>query len=144
MSDSGKSSLAFDTIAAISENECGSLVNDNKATVQYQIEEYGNVLVAATLKQLNFNVNPRSIILTYFGLHQHMSNVLWQCTHISSDKFLSSGPNRCRKCNGRCTLAQKVNGLNIYEFLNQNIEDIIEKGLFVSGKFEKRLNCYHN
>ena len=71
VSGSGKSSLAFDTIAAISENEYGSLVNDNKASVRYRIEKYGNVLVAATLKQLNFNVNPRSIILTYFH-HLHI------------------------------------------------------------------------
>lgn len=100
VSGSGKSSLAFDTIAAISENEYGSLVNDNKASVRYRIEKYGNVLVAATLKQLNFNVNPRSIILTYFGLYQHMANIFSQCTHISADNFSLNGPNRYRRCNG--------------------------------------------
>lgn len=99
-SGSGKSSLVFDTIAAISENEYGSLVNDNKVSVKYRIEDYEDVLVAATLKQLNFNVNPRSIVLTYFGLYQHMSNILSQCTSLTSDSFSLNGPCRCRKCNG--------------------------------------------
>ena len=62
-SGSGKSSLAFDTIASISENEYGSLTSDNKVSVKFKIKEYSTVLVAATLKQLNFNVNPRSIIM---------------------------------------------------------------------------------
>lgn len=100
VSGSGKSSLVFDTIAAISENEYGSLINDNKVAAKYRIEEYGDVLVAATLKQLNFNVNPRSTILTYFGLYQHMSNILVECTHISADNFSINGHNRCRRCNG--------------------------------------------
>ena len=100
VSGSGKSSLAFDTIAAISENEYGSLVNDNKVSIKYRIKDYGNVLVAATLKQLNFNVNPRSIVLTYFGLYEHMSNILSYCTSLTSDKFSLNGPCRCRKCNG--------------------------------------------
>ena len=34
VSGSGKSSLAFDTIAAISENEYGSLINDNKVSIK--------------------------------------------------------------------------------------------------------------
>ncbi len=99
-SGSGKSSLAFDTIASISENEYGSLTSDNKVAVKYHIEEYGAVLVAATLKQLNFNVNPRSIILTYFGLYQHMANMLSHCTGLTADSFSLNGPYRCRVCNG--------------------------------------------
>lgn len=99
-SGSGKSSLAFDTIAAISESEYGSLINDNKISVKYKIEEYGDVLVAATLKQLNFNVNPRSTILTYFGLYQHMANILSQCTSLTINSFSLNGPCRCRRCNG--------------------------------------------
>lgn len=99
-SGSGKSSLAFDTIAAISENEYGCLTQDNKMTVKYRIKEYGTVLVAATLKQLNFNVNPRSTILTYFGLFQHMANIMSQETNIPMDRFSINGPCRCRECNG--------------------------------------------
>lgn len=99
-SGSGKSSLAFDTIAAISENEYGSLTRDNKVAVKYRVQEYDTVLVAATLKQLNFNVNPRSIILTYFGLYQHMANVLSHCTGLTADSFSLNGAYRCRNCNG--------------------------------------------
>lgn len=100
VSGSGKTSLAFDTIAAISENEYGSLVNDNKISIKYKIKDYGNVLVAASLKQLNFNSNPRSIILTYFGLSNHLSNILSQCTLMKPDCFSLNGPCRCRRCNG--------------------------------------------
>lgn len=100
VSGSGKTSLAFDTIAAISENEYGSLVNDNKISVKYKIEDYGDVLVAASLKQLNFNSNPRSIILTYFGLSNHLSNILSHCTLMTSDCFSHNGSCRCRRCNG--------------------------------------------
>lgn len=99
-SGSGKSSLAFDTIAAISESEYGTLVKDNKVAVKYRIKEYGNVLVAATLKQLNFNVNPRSIILTYFGLYPHLANILSQFTGMDAGSFSLNGPHRCKKCNG--------------------------------------------
>ena len=99
-SGSGKSSLAFDTIAAISENEYGSLTCDNKSVVKYRIQKYSAVLVAATLKQLNFNVNPRSTILTYFGLYQNMANILSHCTNLTADNFSHNGPYRCRACNG--------------------------------------------
>lgn len=100
ISGSGKSSLVFDTIAAISENEYGSLNRDNKIAVKFRIKEYETVLVAASLRQLNFNANPRSIILTYFGLFQHMANILSQCTHMTADSFSLNGACRCRKCNG--------------------------------------------
>lgn len=99
-SGSGKSSLAFDTIASISENQYGILINDNKISVKYTIKEYGTVLAAATLKQLNFNVNPRSIIMTYFGLYPHISNIFSYFTHLSSDNFSLNGQSRCNNCNG--------------------------------------------
>lgn len=99
-SGSGKSSLAFDTIASISENEYGSLTSDNKVSVKFKIKEYSTVLVAATLKQLNFNVNPRSIIMTYFGLFPHISSILSRCTGLSADSFSLNGQDRCEYCNG--------------------------------------------
>ena len=48
VSGSGKSSLVFDTISAISDNEYNCLVKDNKVDIKYKIKEYGNVLVAAS------------------------------------------------------------------------------------------------
>ena len=100
VSGSGKSSLVFDTIAAISENEYGSLINDNKIDVHYRIKDYHAVLVAATLKQLNFNVNPRPTISTYFGLERHLSFVLSRCTQIPIKSFSFNGSCRCTQCNG--------------------------------------------
>ena len=72
-SGSGKSSLAFDTIASISENEFNRLTHDNTANIKYDIEYYSNVIPAVSLKQLNFNINPRSTIMSYFGLHKPLS-----------------------------------------------------------------------
>ena len=47
----------------------------------------------------------------------------------------------CEECGGsgyaKKTLEQKVNGLSIYEFLSQNIGDIIESGIFISKQFDK-------
>lgn len=100
VSGSGKSSLAFDTIAAISENEYGCLISDNKIAPKYKIQKYDAVLVAATLKQLNFNVNPRSTIATYFGLYQHLANILGQYTNIPINSFSPNGLYRCNYCNG--------------------------------------------
>ena len=52
------------------------------------------------MKQLNFNVNPRSIILTYFGLYPHLANILSQFTGMDAGSFSLNGPHRCKKCNG--------------------------------------------
>lgn len=99
-SGSGKSSLAFDTIASISENEFNRLTHDNTANIKYDIEYYSNVIPAVSLKQLNFNINPRSTIMSYFGLHKPLSLILNNLIQISMNDFSSNGTNRCKICNG--------------------------------------------
>lgn len=59
VSGSGKSSLAFSTIAGISKSEYDKMVNDNKVDIDYEIDSYDDVIMAIPLKQLNFNVNPK-------------------------------------------------------------------------------------
>ena len=37
---------------------------------KYDVDFYDNVIMAVPLKQLNFNVNPRSTIMSYFDLQK--------------------------------------------------------------------------
>lgn len=99
-SGSGKSSLAFNTICAISSSEYDKLVNDNYVDQEYNLDFYDNILFSIPLKQLNFNINPRSSIMTYFGLHNYIKYLLCKLTGISFESFNYNGKKRCKKCNG--------------------------------------------
>lgn len=99
-SGSGKSSLAFGTILAISESEYGSIVCDNKVNTDYKIGHYDKVLVAAGLRQLNFNVNPRSTILSYFDLNSSFIQVVTYFSGLAGEMFSQNGSCRCKTCNG--------------------------------------------
>jgi excinuclease UvrABC ATPase subunit len=143
VSGSGKSSLAFDTIAAISEFEFGCLINDNiSSQSKYCIVDYDAVLAAATLKQLNFNVNPRSTILTYFGIYPHLSNILSLCTGIEASNFSPNSHGRCKKCNG----LGYIDGLD--ESLIVDPEKTLKDGPFrcwnnsYSDFFSQLLHCF--
>lgn len=99
-SGSGKSSLAFDTIAAISQNEFDKLSHDNTAEIKFDVDYYSNVIPAVSLKQLNFNVNPRSTIMSYFGLYKPFSLILNELCGISMNDLSPNGVSRCKTCNG--------------------------------------------
>ena len=99
-SGSGKSSLAFNTICAISSSEYDKLVNDNYVDQEYNLDFYDNILFSIPLKQLNFNINPRSSIMTYFGLHNYIKYLLCKLTGISFESFNYNEKKRCKKCNG--------------------------------------------
>ena len=96
-SGSGKSSLAFDTIAAINQNEFEKLMNDNISDIKYDVDYYSNVIPTVALKQLNFNVNPRSTIISYFGLFKPVSLLINEISGIGMKEISSNGPNRCKK-----------------------------------------------
>jgi len=100
ISGSGKSSLAFDTIAAISKDEYEKLFDDNKTISDYVIDDYGKVAPAAALRQLNYNVNPRSTIASYFGLFPYLAYILHQATGYNLNDYSPNGKFRCAECNG--------------------------------------------
>ena len=67
-SGSGKSSLAYDTIAQIGLSELGAMYSDGTNEPDYEVDSYSNMLVTVPIKQLNSNNNVRSTIGTYFSL----------------------------------------------------------------------------
>ena len=100
VSGSGKSSLAFSTIAGISQAEYDKMTNDNKVETDYDVDFYDNVIMAVPLKQLNFNVNPRSTIMSYFDLQKFVVYLAGSITKTSLRDFNYNGDGRCRECQG--------------------------------------------
>lgn len=100
VSGSGKSSLAFSTIAGISQAEYDKMTNDNKVEIDYDVDSYDDVIMAIPLKQLNFNVNPRSTIMSYFDLQKYVVYVAASITGLPLSDFNYNGDGRCRECHG--------------------------------------------
>lgn len=100
VSGSGKSSLAFSTIAAISMEEYGRLTSDQEYEQDYVIDEYGAVPMAIPLKQLNYNVNPRSTIATYFGLQRPLNYIIAKMSGLSLNMLNFNGDGHCPECMG--------------------------------------------
>lgn len=100
VSGSGKSSLAFSTIAGISKAEYDKMTNDNRVGVDYDVDSYDDVIMAIPLRQLNFNVNPRSTIMSYFDLQKFVIYVAGSLTSLPLSDFNYNGDGRCRDCQG--------------------------------------------
>ena len=69
-SGSGKSSLAYDTVAQIGQHEFLSMFADNVSEPTYKVRSFSNMVAAVPIKQSNHNNNLRSTIGTYFGLNR--------------------------------------------------------------------------
>ncbi len=100
VSGSGKSSLAFGTIAAISMEEYTRLTSDQEYEQDYVIDEYGSVPMAVPLRQLNFNVNPRSTIATYFGLQRSLNFIIAKMSGVNMGLLNFNGDGHCPECMG--------------------------------------------
>ena len=100
VSGSGKSSLAFSTIAAISMEEYGRLTCDQECEQDYIIDDYSYVPMAIPLRQLNFNVNPRSTIATYFGLQRSLNYIISKLSGLNMRYLNYNGDGHCPKCMG--------------------------------------------
>ena len=100
-SGSGKSSLVFDTIHGISKNEFNSLMDEDYENGDYIVESYENILFSVALKQLNFNINPRSTILTYFHLGDELSFALSKISpNFTKNAISINHKNMCKLCSG--------------------------------------------
>nr|WP_278548388.1 hypothetical protein [Catenibacterium mitsuokai] len=69
-SGSGKSSLAYDTIAQIGQHEFMAMFADEVSEPSYKVRAFSNMVAAVPIKQSNHNNNMRSTIGTYFGLNR--------------------------------------------------------------------------
>lgn len=100
-SGSGKSSLAYDTIAQIGQHEFLSMFADDVTEPSYKVKAFYNMVAAIPIKQSNFNNNLRSTIGTYFGLNRSIGLVYAALLGLSEDFFvLNKESNLCENCHG--------------------------------------------
>lgn len=91
LSGSGKSSLAYDTIAQIGQHEFMSMFADNISDPTYRIKGYENMLAAVPIRQSNFNNNMRSTIGTYFGINRSIILIYAAILGIDEDFCTKQG-----------------------------------------------------
>ncbi|MDU5647163.1 MAG: hypothetical protein E6022_08830, partial [Veillonella sp.] len=100
-SGSGKSSLAYDTIAEIGNYEFMTMFADELSEPSYKVKSFHNMLAAVPLKQNNHNNNMRSTIGTYFGLNRSIGLMYAVALDIDEDLFvLNKEQNLCESCHG--------------------------------------------
>lgn len=100
-SGSGKSSLAYDTIAQIGQYEFLSMFADNIIEPSYKVKAFYNMSPAVPIKQSNFNNNLRSTIGTYFGLNRSIGLIYASILGLNEDFFvLNKENNLCEHCHG--------------------------------------------
>lgn len=100
-SGSGKSSLAYDTIAQIGQHEFLSMFANDVSEPTYRIKGYKNMIAAVPIKQSNFNYNIRSTIGTYFGINRSVILIYAALLGLNEDFFvLNKAENLCNECHG--------------------------------------------
>ncbi len=101
-SGSGKSSLAYATIYAISQYEWEKVSNTPAgAFVSFQIDDYKNIIPAIALKQENLNNNPRSTIATFLRIDKDFRLLFASVNKVSPSLFSFNNPkNACPYCDG--------------------------------------------
>lgn len=100
-SGSGKSSLAYDTIAQIGQHEYLAMFADDVVEPSYKVKSYRNMVVAVPMKQSNGNNNMHSTIGTYFGLTRSIIFIYAALAEIGEERFtLNRVGNICENCHG--------------------------------------------
>lgn len=100
-SGSGKSSLAYDTVAQIGQHEFMAMFADDVAEPSYRVNSYANMIAAIPIKQSNYNTNLHSTIGTYFGLNRSIAFLFAAILKVREDTFtLNKVGNLCEHCHG--------------------------------------------
>lgn len=100
-SGSGKSSLAYDTIAQIGLHEYCSMYNDDVNEATYKVSQYNNITATVPMRQNNNNRNMKSTIGTYFGLNSKLITVFSVILGMPESFFvLNKSENVCNCCHG--------------------------------------------
>jgi excinuclease UvrABC ATPase subunit len=117
-SGSGKSSLAYDTVAQIGQQELNSMFLDDVTEPYYKVESYSNMIATVPIKQSNNNNNIHSTIGTYFGISRHIALIFSALLGIDVGFFvLNKSKNICQECKG----LGYVRKLDINRVVNYNI-----------------------
>ncbi len=116
-SGSGKSSLAYDTIAQIGLHEYMSMFNDDIYEVTYKVSKYNNMSAVVPIRQNNCNRNIRSTIGTYFGLNSKLAIIYSAMLGVPESFFvLNKDVNVCEYCHGLGTVEE----LDVSKILDYN------------------------
>ncbi|MFR6018315.1 MAG: ATP-binding cassette domain-containing protein [Paraclostridium sordellii] len=100
-SGSGKSSLAFNTIYAVCDNEYRKMIGTDANEYKYDVESFGDLLISVSLKQLNYNTNPRSTIATYYGIDKFFKNIFASMNNVNPEIFsFNKYSSSCKVCKG--------------------------------------------
>lgn len=100
-SGSGKSSLAYDTIAQIGQHEFMAMFADEISEPSYKVRAFSNMVAAVPIKQSNHNNNLRSTIGTYFGFNRSICLIYAVLLGYPEDFFvLNKESNLCENCHG--------------------------------------------
>lgn len=100
-SGSGKSSLAYDTVAQIGQHEMTSMFADEVNEPTYKVLSYRNMIATVPIQQSNNNNNIRSTIGTYFGINQSVALVYSALLNLNKEFFvLNKEENLCKQCRG--------------------------------------------
>lgn len=100
-SGSGKSSLAYDTVAQIGQHEFTSMFADEVTEPAYKVRSYSNMIATVPIQQSNNNNNIRSTIGTYFGINQSVALIYSALLGLSEEFFvLNREENLCTQCRG--------------------------------------------
>ncbi len=106
-SGSGKSSLAYGTIAKIGLQEYLSMFFDEMSDPSYKVSEYHNMSATVPIKQANFNSNVKSTIGTYFSLSNKIIALYALSLDMDEHFFvLNREENVCPVCHGLGTVKQ--------------------------------------
>lgn len=135
-SGSGKSSLAYDTVAQIGLHELNSLCNDSESEPNFKVSSYKNMLVTVPIKQLNTNSNIRSTVGTYFNLNHNISVLFSSILNIPYSNFiLNKTENFCQNCKGLGT----VKSPDIQKIINYNVP--LSQNPFRCYRIHKEFYC---
>lgn len=101
-SGSGKSSLAYGTIYAISQYEWEKVANNIPgAGTNFEVDSYQNIIPAIALKQNNQNTNPRSTVATFLRIDKDFRLLFASANAVSPSMFSFNNPkNACSYCDG--------------------------------------------
>jgi excinuclease ABC subunit A len=144
VSGGGKSSLAYDTIYALCEQEFSAISQGYFEDARYLLERYTGIGPAVAIRQINRNLNTRSTIYSYYNFF----SILSALSRNSDSNFeydhlrLNKPGNECEVCGGRGT----VHTVDEHKIVDP--ESNLEQNPFLpwrsksSDKYEKLLKEY--
>ncbi|MBD8657108.1 ATP-binding cassette domain-containing protein [Oxalobacteraceae sp. CFBP 13730] len=144
VSGGGKSSLAYDTIYALCEQEFSAISQGYFEDAHYILDRYAGIGPAVAIRQINRNLNTRSTIYSYYNFF----SILSALSRNSDSNFeydhlrLNKPGNECEVCNGRGT----VHTIDEQKIVDS--ESTLEQNPFFpwrsksSDKYEKLLKEY--